>query len=98
MAEQLEMDLVEVAPQARPPVCKIMDYGKYKYQLAKKAQEAKKRQAVIQIKEVKIRPKTEEHDFQVKLKQHPGFPRGRRQGQGDRHVPRPRGYAAREGH
>jgi translation initiation factor IF-3 len=68
MAEQLEMDLVEVAPQARPPVCKIMDYGKYKYHLAKKAQEAKKRQAVIQIKEVKIRPKTEEHDFQVKLK------------------------------
>lgn len=68
MAEELEMDLVEVAPNARPPVCKIMDYGKYKYHLAKKSAEAKKRQAVIHIKEVKVRPKTEEHDFQVKTK------------------------------
>lgn len=68
MAEELEMDLVEVAPNARPPVCKIMDYGKYKYHLAKKSAEAKKRQAVIHIKEVKVRPKTEEHDFQVKVK------------------------------
>lgn len=68
MAEEQELDLVEVAPTARPPVCKIMDYGKYKYQLSKKAQEAKRRQVTIQIKEVKIRPKTEEHDFQVKVK------------------------------
>src|SRR5512145_483308 len=68
MAEEQELDLVEVAPTARPPVCKIMDYGKYKYQLSKKAQEAKRRQVTIQIKEVKIRPKTEEHDFQVKGK------------------------------
>lgn len=68
MAEEQELDLVEVAPNARPPVCKIMDYGKYKYHLAKKSAEAKKRQAVIHIKEVKIRPKTEEHDFQVKTK------------------------------
>lgn len=68
MAEEQEMDLVEVAPTARPPVCKIMDYGKYKYHLAKKAQEAKRRQVTIQIKEVKVRPKTEEHDFQVKVK------------------------------
>jgi translation initiation factor IF-3 len=68
MAEELELDLVEVAPLARPPVCKIMDYGRFKYQQSKKAQEAKKRQSVIQVKEVKVRPKTEEHDFQVKLK------------------------------
>ncbi|PLX40348.1 MAG: translation initiation factor IF-3 [Deltaproteobacteria bacterium] len=68
LAEQNDMDLVEVAPQARPPVCKVMDYGRYKYSLAKKAQEAKKKQAVIHVKEVKVRPKTEEHDFQVKLK------------------------------
>ena len=68
MAEDRDMDLVEVAPLARPPVCKIMDYGRFKYHQAKKAQEAKKRQVTIQVKEVKVRPKTEEHDFQVKLK------------------------------
>ena len=67
-AEQLDMDLVEISPNARPPVCKVMDYGKYKYSLSKKAQEAKKRQTVVHMKEVKVRPKTEEHDFQVKLK------------------------------
>jgi translation initiation factor IF-3 len=68
IAEQSDLDLVEVAPLARPPVCKIMDYGKFKYGLSKKTHEAKKRQTTIQLKEVKIRPKTEEHDFQVKLK------------------------------
>ena len=68
MAEELDMDLVEVAPLARPPVCKIMDYGRYKYQLSKKAVEAKKRQTVVHLKEVKVRPKTETHDFEVKLK------------------------------
>ena len=68
LAEEMDLDLVEVAPLARPPVCKIVDYGRFKYQQAKKAQEAKKRQTVIQVKEVKIRPKTETHDFQVKLK------------------------------
>jgi len=62
------MDLVEVAPKATPPVCKIMDYGKYKYMQSKKLQEAKKKQTIIQIKEVKIRPKTEEHDYQFKLR------------------------------
>ncbi|HOV86051.1 MAG TPA: translation initiation factor IF-3 [Syntrophobacteraceae bacterium] len=63
-----ELDLVEVAPNADPPVCKIMDYGKYKYQQNKRFQEAKKKQTVIQVKEVKIRPKTDEHDLQVKIK------------------------------
>ena len=59
---------MEVAPQADPPVCRIMDYGRYKYQLSKKTQEAKKKQTVIQVKEIKIRPKTDEHDFQTKIR------------------------------
>ena len=67
-AEEEKLDLVEVAPKASPPVCRIMDYGKYKYMQAKKLQEAKKKQTTIQIKEVKIRPKTEEHDYQFKLR------------------------------
>jgi translation initiation factor IF-3 len=62
------LDLVEVAPNADPPVCKIMDYGKFKYQQNKRSQEAKKKQTVIQVKEVKIRPKTDEHDLQVKVR------------------------------
>jgi translation initiation factor IF-3 len=62
------LDLVEVAPQLDPPVCRIMDYGKYRYQQTKKVHEAKKRRTIIQVKEVKIRPKTEEHDYQFKLK------------------------------
>lgn len=62
------MDLVEVAPEADPPVCRVMDFGRYKYQQSKKQQESKKKAATIQIKEVKIRPKTEEHDYQFKLR------------------------------
>jgi len=68
LADQQGLDLVEVSPNAEPPVCKIMDYGKYKYQQNKRFQEAKKKQTVIQVKEVKIRPKTDEHDLQVKIK------------------------------
>ncbi|MBI1999844.1 MAG: translation initiation factor IF-3 [candidate division NC10 bacterium] len=64
----LHMDLVEVAPEARPPVCRIMDYGKYRYEQSKKAREAKKKQTIIDLKEVKLRPKTEEHDFQFKVR------------------------------
>ena len=67
-AQERELDLVEVAPNERPPVCRIMDYGKYKYQQAKRSQEAKKRQKVIQIKEIKMRPKTEEHDYLFKMR------------------------------
>ncbi len=67
-AEKAGLDLVEVAPGADPPVCRIMDYGKYKYQLSKKAREAKKKQTTIHVKEVKFRVKTEEHDFQFKLR------------------------------
>lgn len=62
------LDLVEVAPQATPPVCRIMDYGKYKYLQSKKTQEARKKQTVVQIKEIKVRPKIEEHDFAFKLR------------------------------
>ena len=62
------LDLVEVAPNAKPPTCRIMDYGKYKYQASKRAAEAKKKTARVEIKEVKMRPKTEEHDYQYKLK------------------------------
>lgn len=67
-AEERGLDLVEVSPNASPPVCRIMDYGKYKYQASKRAAEAKKKTARVDIKEVKLRPKTEEHDYQVKLK------------------------------
>ena len=64
----LNLDLVEVAPDARPPVCKIMDYGKYRYEQSRKEREARKKQTVIQLKEIKLRPKTEDHDFQFKLR------------------------------
>ena len=62
------LDLVEVAANVRPPVCRIMDYGKYLYEQSKKAKAAKKKQNVIQLKEVRFRPKTEEHDYQFKLR------------------------------
>ena len=68
-AENRDLDLVEVAPQANPSVCRIMDYGKYKYEQAKKAKEAKKNQNVMNVKEVQMGVKIEEHDFNVKLKQ-----------------------------
>ena len=67
-AEAEGLDLVEVAPHVSPPVCRVMDYGRYKYQQNKKLQEAKKRQSGYQIKEIKIRPVTGEHDLQVKLR------------------------------
>ena len=70
------LDLVEVSPKAEPPVCKIMDYGKYKYLQSKKGHEAKKKQAGGQLKEVKFRPKTEEHDLQVKLRNVERFLKG----------------------
>ena len=67
-AEEAEVDLVEIAPQADPPVCRLMDYGKFKYQEQKRAHEARAKQKVIQVKEVKFRPRTEEGDYQVKLR------------------------------
>ena len=68
VAGEKGMDLVEVSPTSRPPVCRIMDYGKYKYTQKKKAQSAKKKAITQSVKEVKLRPKTEEHDYQFKLK------------------------------
>jgi translation initiation factor IF-3 len=67
-AAKAGLDLVEVAPTSTPPVCRIMDYGKFRYQQSKKLQDAKKSQTVIQVKEIRLLPKTEEHDVQVKIK------------------------------
>jgi translation initiation factor IF-3 len=68
LAREAGMDLVEIAPNAEPPVCRIMDYGKYRFEQAKKQQAAKKKQKVTQVKEVKFRPGTEEADYQVKMR------------------------------
>lgn len=66
-ANEFGLDLVEVSPNASPPVCKIMDYGRYKYEQTKQQQEAKKKQSTFQVKEIKVRPKTGDHDLNVKL-------------------------------
>ena len=67
-AREANLDLVEVAPEATPPVCRVMDFGRYKYQLSKKSAESRKKSSVIEVKEVKFRPKTGEHDYQFKLR------------------------------
>jgi len=67
-ADDAGLDLVEVSPDADPPVCKIMDYGKYKYQAQKKAVEARKKQKIVQVKEIKMRPAISEHDYNVKMR------------------------------
>lgn len=67
-AANADLDLVEVSPKSEPPVCRIMDFGKFKYQQSKKAHDAKKKQAVVHLKEVKLRSKTEEHDLEFKLR------------------------------
>lgn len=68
MAFEADLDLVEISPNADPPVCKVMNYGKYQFEQSKKLQQAKKKQKLIQVKEIKFRPGTEEGDYQVKLK------------------------------
>nr|WP_300983446.1 translation initiation factor IF-3 [Roseicyclus sp.] len=68
LAEQAGLDLVEISPTAEPPVCKIMDFGKYKYETQKREAEARKKQKVIEIKEVKFRPNTDTHDYEVKMR------------------------------
>jgi translation initiation factor IF-3 len=68
MAEKDGLDLVEVSPTAKPPVCRIMDYGKYRYELSKKEAEARKKQTVVEMKEIKLRPKTEKHDLDFKIR------------------------------
>ena len=69
MADDAGLDLIEISPQATPPVCKILDYGKYKYEMQKRKAEAKKNQKVVEIKELKLRPMIETHDYEVKVKQ-----------------------------
>ena len=71
-AEDFGLDLVEVQPNADPPVCKILDYGKYKYEAQKRANEARKKQKIIEVKEIKLRPNIDEHDYQVKMDQKAG--------------------------
>ncbi len=68
LAEELGLDLVEISPNASPPVCKIMDFGKYKYETQKRESEAKKKQKTIEVKEVKFRPNTDTHDYDVKMR------------------------------
>lgn len=68
-ADEAGLDLVEISPQAVPPVCKILDYGKFKYENDKKAAEARKKQVKVELKEIKIRPQTDQHDYDVKMKQ-----------------------------
>ncbi len=68
LAEEADVDLVEIAPNASPPVCRLMDYGKFKYQEQKKAHEAKLKQKVIEVKEIKFRPATDDHDYQTKVR------------------------------
>ncbi|MCY4151605.1 MAG: translation initiation factor IF-3 [Aestuariivita sp.] len=68
LSEQEELDLVEISPNANPPVCKIMDYGKYKYEQQKRESEARKKQKTIDVKEVKFRPNTDVHDYEVKMR------------------------------
>ena len=68
MAEEAELDLVEISPNANPPVCKIMDFGKFKYEQQKREAEARKKQKIIEIKEVKFRPNTDTHDYDVKMR------------------------------
>ena len=67
-AEEVGLDLVEIAPEAKPPVCKILDYGKFKYEAQKKANEARKKQKVIDVKEIKMRPNIDHHDYDVKMR------------------------------
>jgi translation initiation factor IF-3 len=73
LAAEYELDLVEVSAKSVPPVCRIMDYGKFRYQQSKKVQEARKKQSYVQVKEVKVRPKTDEHDLQIKIRQMKDF-------------------------
>ena len=89
-ASEAGLDLVEISPEADPPVCKILDYGKYKYEEQKKAAEARKHQKVVEIKEIKMRPKHRRSRLRREDARHQALHRGGRQGQGHRALPRPR--------
>jgi len=73
LAEEAELDLVEIAPTAAPPVCRVMDYGKYKYELSKKEHQSRRHQKSTQVKEIKLRPRTDKHDLEIKIRQIKGF-------------------------
>jgi translation initiation factor IF-3 len=73
LAEEAGLDLVEISPNADPPVCKVLDYGKYKYEMQKKAAEARKKQKVIGLKEIKLRPTIDQHDFEIKMRNAKAF-------------------------
>ena len=90
LAQERHLDLVEIAPTAKPPVCRIMDYGKYRYEQQKRDKEARKKQKTFDIKEVKLRPGIEDHDFGVKFKKCSAIPGRRRQSKSHHHVPWPR--------
>ena len=96
-AQAASLDLVEISPNAMPPIVKLLDYGKYKYQEQKKAAEARKKQKVVEVKEIKMRPNIDDHDYDVKMRVDEAVLRGRRQGEGDLALPRPRdgAYGAR---
>ena len=97
VAADADLDLVEVAPDAKPPVCKIMDYGKFKYETAQKARESRKNQQQTVVKEQKLRPKIDPHDYRDQKGSRDPLPGSRVEGQGDDHVPRTRAVAARTG-
>ena len=97
LAQEADLDLVEVAPMARPPVCKLMDYGKFKYESAMKAREDRKKQVNTVIKEMKLRPKIDPHDYETKKGHVVRFLKAGRQGQDHDHVPRSRAVPARAG-
>ncbi len=91
LAYEADLDLVEVAPDARPPVCKIMDYGKFKYEAAQKQRESRRNQQMTVIKEQKLRPpKIDDHDYETKKGHVVRFLEAGVKGEGDHHVPRPR--------
>ena len=96
-AVEAGLDLVEISPNSEPPVCKILDFGKYKYQAQKKAAEARKKQRTVEIKEIKMRPNIDIHDYEVKMRSILPVLRGRRQGEGHLALQGPRdgAYGAR---
>ena len=89
MAIDKDLDLVKVAPQAKPPVCKILDYGKYRFEMQKREKEAKKNQKVVEVKETRLSLNIDTNDFNTKLKKRPEVPAGRRPPEGDDPLPRP---------
>ena len=97
LAQEADLDLVEIAPQGKPPVCKLMDYGKFKYENAQKAREARRNQTNVIIKEMKLRPKIDAHDYETKKGHVVRFLKRRRQGQDHDHVPRSRAAPPRAG-